>query len=177
MAGKTFRAKYKFARITARKARPVMDLVRGKGVNEALTTLQFVHRRAAPMISKIIRSALANAGQDLDVDVNHLVVSDARVDDGPLLGGRYRWRPRAMGRVYPIRKRTSHISVILEEVEAPAPKIRAKPEAEEPVVDTAAPEAPEEATEPKAADVEVAEDVKPDAADAAEGAESDEDKE
>ena len=124
MADKTFRATHKFARITARKARPVMDLVRGRGVNEALNTLRFVHRRAAPMISKVIRSALANAGQDLDVDVNSLVVSDARVDDGPLMGGRYRWRPRAMGRVYPIRKRTSHISIVLEEMAEESRRLR-----------------------------------------------------
>jgi large subunit ribosomal protein L22 len=134
MAGKTFRARHRHARITARKARPVMDLVRGRDVNEALNLLRFVHRRAAPMIAKVIRSALANAGQDLDVDVNHLVVSDARVDEGPLMGGRARWRPRAMGRVYPILKRTSHLSVILLEQEpAPGePRRRRRPRAEEP---------------------------------------------
>ncbi len=110
-----------------------MDLVRGHGVNEALNTLRFVHRRAAPMIAKVIKSALANAGQDLDVDVNRLFVADARADDGPLLGGRYRWRPRAMGRVYPIRKRTSHLSIILAEgEEAAAPVIR---EEREPIVE------------------------------------------
>jgi len=124
VAAKTFRAKHRFARITARKARPVMDLVRGHGVNEALNTLRFVHRRAAPMIAKVIKSALANAGQDLDVDVNRLVVADARVDDGPLLGGRYRWRPRAMGRVYPIRKRTSHLSIVLVESGEPRQRVR-----------------------------------------------------
>ena len=155
MAEKTYRATHKFARITARKARPVMDLVRGRGVNEALNTLQFVHRRAAPMISKVIRSALANAGQDLDVDVNSLVISDARVDDGPLMGGRYRWRPRAMGRVYPIRKRTSHLSIILEEREMEARERSQRPRPEEaaveetteetPVVD----EAPEDAEAPE----------------------------
>jgi hypothetical protein len=73
---------------------------------------------------EVIKSALANAGQDLDVDVNRLVVADARADDGPLLGGRYRWRPRAMGRVYPIRKRTSHLSIILAEGEEAVQKVR-----------------------------------------------------
>jgi large subunit ribosomal protein L22 len=154
VAAKTFRAKHKYARITARKARPVMDLVRGRGVNEALNTLQFVHRRAAPMISKVIRSALANAGQDLDVDVNRLVIADARVDEGPLLGGRARWRPRAMGRVYPILKRTSHLSVILEELEEQARETtrrqprrkKAEPEADR---GPETPEASEEAPEPE----------------------------
>jgi large subunit ribosomal protein L22 len=110
------------------------------------------------MISKIIRSALANAGQDLDVDVNHLVVSDARVDDGPLLGGRYRWRPRAMGRVYPIRKRTSHLSVILTEVEAPAPRMRRQP-AEPKPAEVEEPATEETVEEPEAADEPVVETV------------------
>ena len=115
MADKQFRATHRYARITARKARPVMDLVRGRSVNDALATLRFVHRRASPMIQKVIRSALANAGQDLDVDVNRLYLAEARVDEGPLLGGRARWRPRAQGRAYPILKKTSHIAVILAE--------------------------------------------------------------
>ena len=112
MADKNFRAFHRHARITARKARPVADLVRGKFVNEALEELDFVHRRASPMIEKVIRSAMANAGQDLDVDVNRLYLSDLRIDEGPTLK---RWRPRAQGRVYPILKRSSHISVVLTE--------------------------------------------------------------
>jgi hypothetical protein len=106
------------------------------------------------MISKVIRSALANAGQDLDVDVNRLVIADARVDEGPLLGGRARWRPRAMGRVYPILKRTSHLSVILEELEEQARETtrrqprrkKAEPEADR---GPETPEASEEAPEPE----------------------------
>ena len=112
MADKQFRAKHRHARITARKARPVADLVRGKFVNDAPEQLDFVHRRGSPMIEKVIRSAMANAGQDLDVDVNRLYVSDLRIDEGPTLK---RWRPRAQGRVYPILKRSSHISVVLTE--------------------------------------------------------------
>lgn len=112
MADKRFRATHRHARITPRKARPVADLVRGKYVNSALEELGFCHRRASPMIRKVIRSAVANAGQDLDVDVNRLFVADIRVDDGPTLK---RWRPRAQGRVYPILKRSSHISVVLME--------------------------------------------------------------
>ena len=81
-------------------------------MNLALEELAFCHRRASPMIQKVIKSAMANAGQDLDVDVNRLYVSDVRVDDGPTMK---RWRPRAQGRVYPILKRSSHISVVLTE--------------------------------------------------------------
>jgi large subunit ribosomal protein L22 len=77
------------------------------------------------MIRKVIQSALANASNDLDVKLNRLVVADARVDGGPLLGGRKRFMPRAMGRAFPIRKRTCHISVTLAEgPEAARPKPR-----------------------------------------------------
>ena len=112
MDDKVFRASHRYARISSRKARPVADLVRGKAVNAALEELQFCHRRASPMLTKVLRSAMANAGQDLDVDVNRLYVKDVRVDEGPTLN---RWRPRAQGRVYPILKRSSHISVVLAE--------------------------------------------------------------
>jgi large subunit ribosomal protein L22 len=113
MADKSFRAAHRYARISARKARPVADLVRGRTVNLALEELAFCHRRASSMLKKVIRSAMANAGQDLDVDVNRLYVQDVRVDEGPTLK---RWRPRAQGRVYPILKRSSHISVVLAEM-------------------------------------------------------------
>jgi large subunit ribosomal protein L22 len=115
MNDKTFRAIHRFARISSRKARPVADLVRGRYVNSALEELRVCHRRASPMLQKVIRSAMANAGQDLDVDVNRLYVADVRVDEGPTMK---RWRPRAQGRVYPILKRSSHISVVLAEASA-----------------------------------------------------------
>ena len=110
-----FKASHMYARISPRKARYVVDLVRGKNVNTALDTLKFVHRRAKPMVEKIIRSALANAEQNVDVDLNDLVVSHAVVDEGPLLGGRSRWRPISRGRAVPILKRTSHIKIVLSE--------------------------------------------------------------
>jgi large subunit ribosomal protein L22 len=114
---KTFTALHRGARISPYKARPVMDLVRGKNVNAALNILEYEARRAAPMIKKVIKSAMANASNDLDVNLNQLFVADARVDGGPLLSGRPRWRPRAMGRAFPIRKRTSHLKVTLAEWE------------------------------------------------------------
>jgi large subunit ribosomal protein L22 len=119
---KTFTAHHSLARISPFKARPVVDLVRGRNVQEALRILEYEPRRAAPMIRKVIQSALANASNDLGVKLNRLVVSDARVDGGPLLGGRLRFMPRAMGRAFPIRKRTCHILVTLAEGPEPAPK-------------------------------------------------------
>jgi large subunit ribosomal protein L22 len=112
---KTFRALHRHARISPYKARPVIDLVRGRPVQEALDILEYEPRRAAPMIKKVIRSAMANASNDLDVNLGRLVVLEARVDGGGLLGGRPRFRPRAQGRAFPIRKRTSHITVTLAE--------------------------------------------------------------
>lgn len=114
---KTFTALHRGARISPYKARPVMDLVRRQSVQRALDILEYEPRRAAPLIKKVIRSAMANASNDLDVKLNRLVVVDARVDGGSLLSGRVRWRPRAMGRAFPIRKRTSHLRITLAEVE------------------------------------------------------------
>lgn len=112
-----YRASHRYARISPRKARYVMDLVRGKSLNEALEILQFNHRRGAAFIEKVVRSAMANAlNQDeATADVNRLFLKEAKVDEGPLLFGRLRYRPRAMGRATPIRKRTSHIMVSLAE--------------------------------------------------------------
>jgi len=113
--GKTFRAKHTNARISPFKARAVIDLIRGKGVEDAIPLMEFEPRRAATLIQKVLRSALANASNDLDVNLRALVVADARVDGAGLLNGRRRWQPRAMGRAFPILKQTSHISITLGE--------------------------------------------------------------
>ena len=116
-----FRASHRFARISPRKARLVMDLIRGKPINRALEILKFNRKRGAYMIDKVVRSALANAEnriteQRLPIDVDSLYVADARVDRGP----KYRrWRPRSRGLVHPYYKFTSHLSVILREVVEP----------------------------------------------------------
>ena len=81
-------------------------------LDHVLEDLDVVHRRGSPMIEKVIRSAMANAGQDLDVDVNRLYVSDLRIDEGPTLK---RYRPRAQGRAYRINKKTSHIVLVVDE--------------------------------------------------------------
>lgn len=113
--GKTFKASHRNARISPYKARPVIDLIRGKPIDHALHLMEYEPRRAASMILKVLRSALANASNDLDVNLKALVVADARIDGAGLLSGRRRWQPRAMGRAFPIMKRTSHISIVLGE--------------------------------------------------------------
>ena len=117
-----FNAKHRFAKITARKARLVADLVRGLPVNRALVLLDHSPKRAAVLVKSVMRSAVANAEQKTggSVDLNDLVVSTARVDEGPLLGGHIRWRPAARGRAMPYRKRTSHIHISLSPRVAPA---------------------------------------------------------
>ena len=113
--GKSFKASHRMARISPFKARPVIDMIRGKPVDVALHIMEYEPRRAASMILKVLRSALANASNDLDVNLKALVVADARVDGAGLLNGRRRWQPRAMGRAFPIMKRVSHISIVLAE--------------------------------------------------------------
>lgn len=110
-----FVAKHRYARLPARKARLAADLIRGEDVNSALEILQFSPKRASAFYLKVLRSALANASQDENVDVNKLVVVDARADDGPLLQHRLRWRPGPQGRAMPVRKRTSHLTVVVAE--------------------------------------------------------------
>jgi large subunit ribosomal protein L22 len=102
--------------MSSRKVRLVVDQIRGRPVNEAYAILQFSKKAAAGPVSKTLRSAVANAqyraqeeGNVLDVDTLH--VREAFVDEGATLK---RWRPRAMGRASPIRKRTSHITVIVD---------------------------------------------------------------
>jgi len=120
---KEFTARHRFAHITARKARYVADLIRGRGVNEALELLQFTPNRGATFYGKVLRSAIANASQDEDVNINRLVVSTCTADDGPLLQGRMRFRPGPQGRAMPFAKRLSHLTVKVAEVEdAGAPK-------------------------------------------------------
>lgn len=112
---KLFTATHRMARISAYKARPVIDLVRGKPLEVALKLLEFQPHRAAPMIRKVLKSAQASAASDMGVNLKRLVVVEARVDGGPLLGGGPRFHARAMGRAFPVRKRTSHIRVALAE--------------------------------------------------------------
>lgn len=107
------KAVLRYIRISPRKARYVADLVRGKPVEEALNTLAFTTRRAGTILSKLLKSAIANAGQDESIDVDTLYVKKICVDEGPTMK---RFRPRAMGRATRVRKRTSHITIVLDEM-------------------------------------------------------------
>ena len=112
-----FKALHKYARISARKVRPLADLVRGKYADEALDILKYQPHRGARMLEKVIKSALGNA-QDPDqnpgqtVDPERLFISEVTIDGGPMFK---RIRPRARGMAFMIKKRTSHIHVTLEE--------------------------------------------------------------
>jgi large subunit ribosomal protein L22 len=99
-------------RIAPRKARLVLDLIRGKQVGEAVAILNLTPRAASPIVDKVLKSALANAEHNYEMDVNNLVVSEAYANEGPTLK---RFRPRAMGRASAINKRTSHITIVLSE--------------------------------------------------------------
>ena len=114
------RAIARHVRMSPRKVRLVVDQIRGRSVNEAYAILQFSKKAASDPVGKTLRSAVANAqyraqdeGEVLDVDA--LVVSRAFVDEGATLR---RWRARAMGRASPIRKRTSHITVVVDQRES-----------------------------------------------------------
>ncbi len=105
------RAVARFARVPPRKARLVVDLVRGQNINQALLTVRFTKKQAARVVEKVLRSALANATENHGAtDVDRLVVREAFVNEGPSLK---RIQPRAMGRAFRIRHRTSHITIIL----------------------------------------------------------------
>jgi large subunit ribosomal protein L22 len=110
------RAQAKWVRTSARKARLVLDLVRGRSVPEARTILAFTTRAAATDIEKVLRSAVANAEANHGLDGDELVVEVAYADEGPTLK---RWKPRARGRVNRIRKRTCHVTLVLAEVPEP----------------------------------------------------------
>lgn len=109
------KASARYVRISPRKVRVVIDLVRGKSVNEALTLLQFIPKRASKPVAKVIASAAANAEHNYNLNRDNLVISKAYVDQGPTLK---RWRPRQRGQAFPILKRTSHITVMVKEKEA-----------------------------------------------------------
>jgi large subunit ribosomal protein L22 len=112
-----FKASHRYAPMSARKMRLVVDMVRGLPVNDALEVLKTTHRRAGPMINKVIRSAVANAEQAKALGAADLFVKVAMINDGPLKQNRLRWRAGPMGRMRPIRRRSSHIEITLGVVE------------------------------------------------------------
>ncbi|MBM7516236.1 50S ribosomal protein L22 [Nocardioides nitrophenolicus] len=109
----------RFVRITPMKARRVVDLVRGLPADEALTLLQFAPQSASETVYKVLQSAVANAATTEGLATGDLVVSVARVDEGPTMK---RWRPRAQGRATRINKRTSHITIAVQPADVVAKK-------------------------------------------------------
>lgn len=106
------KASLKFARVGDQKARWVVDMVRGKDVNEAIRTLTFMKQKTAGLVKKLIQSAVANAEQKKVVDIDNLYVKTIWVDMGPHLK---RFRPRAQGRASGVKKKMSHINLVLDE--------------------------------------------------------------
>lgn len=104
----------RFVRIAPRKVRRVTDLIVGVNAEEALTTLQFMPQAASETVMKVLESALTNAVVTEGLDRGSLVITQARVDEGPTMR---RWRPRAQGRATPINKRTCHITLVVEPAE------------------------------------------------------------
>ena len=105
-------ARLRFVQMSPQKARLVADLVRGKGSEEAMNILSFTKKAAARVIRKLLKSAIANANQKKTLNIDHLYIKKIAVDQGPTSK---RFTPRAMGRATTIRKRTSHITIVLDE--------------------------------------------------------------
>lgn len=105
------RATARFVRVTPMKARRVIDTIRGKSVADALAILKYAPQAASEPVAKVVASAAANAENNFGLDPNTLVISEAFADEGPTMR---RFRPRAQGRAFHVRKRTSHITVVVE---------------------------------------------------------------
>jgi large subunit ribosomal protein L22 len=126
---KEFRASARNVRMSARKARLVMDAVRGRVALEATTLLQFVNKRAAPAVKKLIESAVANAEEygnrnGIDIETDNLIVAEARADEGPRMK---RWRPRSRGMANPFTRYTCHLFVTLAEADYLEERAKARP--------------------------------------------------
>jgi len=112
-------AKARYIRMSPRKVRLVVDLIRGMTVGEARSQLKFMKKAAAEPVLKLLNSAVANAQHNFNMDTKELYIKQIKADGGPVLG---RWRARAFGRAAPIRKRTTHITIVVSEKEKKAPK-------------------------------------------------------
>ena len=108
-----YEAVHRFARISARKVRPLADLVRGKFADEALDILRYRPERGARLLEKVLKSAMANAEDQRAANVGHLYISDVRIDGGPMFK---RMQPRSRGMSAILLRRMSHIKVALEEL-------------------------------------------------------------
>lgn len=117
-----FRAILRYAPFSSKKAQPIVNMVRGMSVNQALETLNYLTRRPAPALAKLIRSAIANAGQVGGVEASELQLKTVLALNGPLKQGRTRWRPGPRGRACPIRKCSCHLEVVLETATPKSPR-------------------------------------------------------
>ena len=108
------KAKATYVRMSPRKVQIVLDLIRNQPADKAMAILKFTPKAACEPVSKVLKSAIANAENNYNMDVSRLVVSEAHVAPGPVLK---RIQPRAQGRAYRINKRTSHITLVLKEME------------------------------------------------------------
>ncbi len=102
---------HRYARISDRKARLIVDMIRGLPCDQAVEVLRFTHKRAATMVDRVLKSAMASANEK-EAAMNKLVVAEARVDPGPIIK---RFRPKDRGRAHSIHKRTSHITIAVDE--------------------------------------------------------------
>src|ERR1700733_13764050 len=150
-----FRAEARFQRVSPQKARLVLDLIKGRGVEEALNTVAFTKKAVAPLVEKVLRSALQNANhlsqeQGLDVDLDNLYVKSAVANEGPRMK---RIRPAPMGRAYRYQRRLSHIQIaVAERAQAEGLVHRVEDEsAERPAKQTAGKKAPVKKAAPKKA--------------------------
>ncbi len=123
-------AKLNYLRIAPRKVRLAADLIRWKSIEEAQTILNFTNKKAASSLLKLLKQAISNAKNNFQLDPSNLYISKVLVDEGQKYK---RWRPRARGQAYEIQKKTSHITLILEEIEKKIKKVRAKKPHSEPV--------------------------------------------
>jgi len=124
------KASAKYIKTSPRKVGIVVDVVRGLTVEKALEQLQFINKKVTSDVAKLIKSAVANAENNFDLDVKNLFVKVISVNDGPTL---HRWKPRARGRATPIRKRTSHIMLTLGELVDSGEKTGKKQKIDDPV--------------------------------------------
>jgi large subunit ribosomal protein L22 len=142
------RAQARFVRVTPMKARRVVDLIRGLPAADAQAVLRFAPQDASEPVGKVLDSAIANATNNHNLNPASLVVAEAYVDEGPTMR---RFRPRAQGRAFRIRKRTSHITVVLEDLDAREPVTPKKAAPKKAAAKDATEAAPKKAATKKAA--------------------------
>jgi large subunit ribosomal protein L22 len=106
-----YQAVHRFARISPRKVRPIADMIRGKFADDALNVLRYQPQRGARLLEKLLKSALANAEDRRAPNLHHLLVADVRVDQGPMFR---RMQPKARGMAAILKRRMSHIHIVLE---------------------------------------------------------------